>query len=137
MIIELTRFNSQNQSSFSNDRDNRQQNDENYNYFDTINPLSQTSDSPDLSSKSLITIYSESIEVAGNCVQSLGEHFKIVNLPCYRANFPDEINKLKQLVDRVEEIQSVRQHLVVEVADNANMIRAAVVQAEDARLTEQ
>ncbi|KAH9526076.1 Bardet-Biedl syndrome 2 protein, variant 2 [Dermatophagoides farinae] len=140
LIIELTRISSQNKSQ-SKDRNNGQKIDETYGeeyyHSDIMDPSTETSDSPDLLFKSLITIYSESIEVAGNCIQSLGDHFKIINLPCYRASFLDEINKLRQLVDRVEEIQNVRQHLVVEVADNANMIRSAVVQAEDARLTEQ
>lgn len=140
MIIELTRISSQNKSQ-SKDWNNGQKIDETYGeeyyHSDIMDPSTETSDSPDLLFKSLITIYSESIEVAGNCIQSLGDHFKIINLPCYRASFLEEINKLRQLVDRVEEIQNVRQHLVVEVADNANMIRSAVVQAEDARLTEQ
>lgn len=88
-------------------------------------------------SVSIVKIFCDSIEVAGNCVQSLGEYLEMSNLPCTKALFPEEIEHLKQLVDRVEEIQSVRQHLVAEVADSANLIRSAVVQAEDARLTQE
>jgi len=86
----------------------------------------------------IVTIFSESMDLAGLCIQSLaGDFLGMANLPCYKAHFPDDIARLKQLIDRVEEIQSVRQHLVAEVADSANLIRSAVVQAEDARLIEE
>ncbi|KAF7495028.1 Bardet-Biedl syndrome 2 protein [Sarcoptes scabiei] len=85
----------------------------------------------------VIKIFTSSIELAGNCVQSIGEHFKITNLNCYRAHFPEELEQLKQLTGKIDDIQNVRQQLMVEVADTASMIRAAVVRAEDARLTEQ
>lgn len=88
-------------------------------------------------SKSAIIIYTESIELAGNCVQSIGDFFNINNLLPNRTKFPEEIGKLQKMIEQVEEMQTARQHLVVEVADNANLIRAAVVQAEDARLTEE
>lgn len=84
-----------------------------------------------------VKILCDSIEVAGNVIQSMGDHLEVVDLPCARAYFPNETEQLKQLVDRVEEIQSVRQHLVAEVADSANLIRSAVVQAEDARITQE
>lgn len=85
-----------------------------------------------------VAIYCDSMELAGACVQSLcGDFLSMGSLPCTKAHFPDDIARLKQLIDRVEEIQSVRQHLVAEVADSANLIRSAVVQAEDARLIEE
>lgn len=85
-----------------------------------------------------VAIYCDSMELAGACVQSLcGDFLAMGSLPCHRAHFPEDIARLKQLIDRVEEIQSVRQHLVAEVADSANLIRSAVVQAEDARLIEE
>lgn len=85
-----------------------------------------------------VAIYCDSMELAGACVQSLcGDFLAMSSLPCAKAHFPEDIARLKQLIDRVEEIQSVRQHLVAEVADSANLIRSAVVQAEDARLIEE
>lgn len=89
-------------------------------------------------SDTIVIIYCDSINVAGTCIQSLvADHLGIPNQSCQRAYFPDEMTNLKQLIDRVEEIQNVRQHLVAEVADSANLIRSAVVQAEDARLIEE
>lgn len=90
------------------------------------------------SSSNSVTIYCDSMDLAGLCIQSLaGEYLAIANLPCAKAHFPEDIARLKGFIDRVEEIQSVRQHLVAEVADSANLIRSAVVQAEDARLIEE
>lgn len=85
-----------------------------------------------------VAIYCDSMELAGACVQSLcGDFLAMGSLPCHRAHFPEDIARLKTLIDRVEDVQSVRQHLVAEVADSANLIRSAVVQAEDARLIEE
>lgn len=87
---------------------------------------------------SLVTFYSESMELVGNCVQSFaGDFLSLANLPCQRAYFPHEMDNLKSLVEKIESIQNVRQHLMVEVADSANMVRGCVVQAENARLMEE
>lgn len=81
-----------------------------------------------------VTIRTDNFELAGDLVQSLvADYLKIEDLSS-SADFPAEIEHLKKLINRVEELQNVRQQLAAEIADNSSAIRALVVRAEDARL---
>lgn len=85
-----------------------------------------------------VVIFSDSIDIAGDCVQSLANDFlALPALACTKAHFPSEMERLKTLVEQIEDIQNVRQHLMAEVADSANLVRSLVVQAENARLIEE
>ena len=81
-----------------------------------------------------VKIRTDNMELAGDIIQSLiAEYLNIEDLPS-NAEFPQEIEQLKKLIARVEELQNVRQTLAAEIADNSTTIRALVVRAEDARL---
>ncbi len=45
-----------------------------------------------------------------------------------------QISRLESLLEKADELQSVRQRLSAELADNSGLIRTLVVRAEDARL---
>lgn len=79
-------------------------------------------------------IRSNNMEIAGQIIQSLVfEFLNISNLSSF-ADFPIEIENLKKLILKVEEMESVRQQLSVNIALNSSDIRALVVKAEDARM---
>lgn len=80
-----------------------------------------------------ITIHCEDIDLVGDIVQALAASLNIENLTS-TANFPDFIEKLKEVLVKVDEFHNVRQKLTAEMADHSNLIRSLVVRAEDARL---
>ncbi|RWS27369.1 Bardet-Biedl syndrome 2 protein-like isoform X2 [Leptotrombidium deliense] len=81
-----------------------------------------------------VVIKTENMELAGLIIQSLcGEFFNLEDLNSV-ANFPGEVDNLRKYLTKVEEIQSVRQQLGADIADNSGAVRALVVKAEDARL---
>jgi Bardet-Biedl syndrome 2 protein len=49
------------------------------------------------------------------------------------ANFPEEQEKIGELLQKVSDLQDVRLRLGAEVADHSGLIRSLVVRAEDAR----
>jgi Bardet-Biedl syndrome 2 protein len=49
------------------------------------------------------------------------------------ANFPEEQEKIGELLQKVSALQDVRLRLGAEVADHSGLIRSLVVRAEDAR----
>merc|ERR1712048_305297 len=50
------------------------------------------------------------------------------------ANFPDEMEKFKQVLKQVDEYNAVRLKLTAEMADSANLVKALIVKAEDYRM---
>ena len=48
--------------------------------------------------------------------------------------FPQDLNNLEKLLAKADELQSVRQRLGADMADNSGVIRSLVVRAEDSRL---
>jgi Bardet-Biedl syndrome 2 protein len=80
------------------------------------------------------TIRTDNIDLAGDIVQSLVSDYLKVEELSSNADFPLEVEHLKKYISRVEELQSVRQQLAAEIADNSSAIRALVVRAEDARI---
>lgn len=50
------------------------------------------------------------------------------------ADFPQQIQDLKTILEQVDELQKVRQHMTAEMADNSSVIGNLVVRAEDARM---
>lgn len=79
-------------------------------------------------------IYTHSIELAGELIQSLVVDFLTLQELTSEAFFPKEIELLKSLIIKVEEIQAVRQRLASEIADTSSNIRTLVIRSEDARL---
>lgn len=50
------------------------------------------------------------------------------------ANFPRQMEDLRNILKQVDELQKVRQQLTAEMADNSGVIGNLVVRAEDARM---
>ena len=49
-------------------------------------------------------------------------------------DFPDEFQKIEPLLAKADGLQTVRQRLSAEMADNSGLIRTFIVRAEDSRL---
>ena len=79
-------------------------------------------------------IRTDDMELAGDLLQSLvSEHLGMDQLNSV-ADFPIETEQLKRLIGKVDEIQSVREQLAADIADNSANLRSLVVKAEDCRL---
>ena len=50
------------------------------------------------------------------------------------ANFPHQMEDLKNILKQVDELRKVRQQLTAEMADNSGVIGNLIVRAEDARM---
>eukprot|EP01105_Mastigella_eilhardi_P024274 TRINITY_DN6306_c0_g1_i1.p1 TRINITY_DN6306_c0_g1~~TRINITY_DN6306_c0_g1_i1.p1 ORF type:complete len:707 (+),score=207.40 TRINITY_DN6306_c0_g1_i1:35-2122(+) len=81
----------------------------------------------------VVTIKTDDMSLAGEIVQDLCEFLKVTSLES-TATFPDEMEKLREVLLKVEEYNSTRIRLTAEMADSSNLIKALVIKAEDARL---
>ncbi|KAG1682561.1 Bardet-Biedl syndrome 2 [Nymphon striatum] len=75
----------------------------------------------------------DDIDVAGDLIQSLAQFLNIEDLQVV-ADFPEEFDNITNLINNVTEIQSARQQLSADMADNSAIIRGYIVRAEDSRL---
>jgi Bardet-Biedl syndrome 2 protein len=80
-----------------------------------------------------LTIRTDDIEVAGEIVQDLCAYLQITELDSI-ANFPDEMEKFKAVLMRVDEYNAVRLKLTAEMADSSQLVKALIVKAEDYRM---
>merc|ERR1712232_524263 len=80
-----------------------------------------------------ITIRTDDIEVAGELIQDLCAHLQVTELES-QANFPEEMEKFKSVLMKVDEYNAVRLKLTAEMADSANLVKALIVKAEDYRI---
>lgn len=80
-----------------------------------------------------ITIRTDDIEVAGELIQDLCSHLQVTELES-QANFPEEMEKFKSVLMKVDEYNAVRLKLTAEMADSANLVKALIVKAEDYRI---
>ena len=79
-------------------------------------------------------IQTDNIELAGEIIQSLVSDFLSIQDLDSVSSFPQVIQSLKELISRVEEIQSVRQTLAADIADTSSTVRSLIIRSEDARL---
>merc|ERR1712039_683836 len=75
-----------------------------------------------------VTIRTDDIEVAGEMIQDLCSHLQVTELES-QANFPEEMEKFKSVLMKVEEYNAVRLKLTAEMADSANLVKALIVKA--------
>lgn len=80
-----------------------------------------------------LTIRTDDIEVAGEMVQDLCGYLQVSEQES-TANFPEEMEKFKSVLMKVDEYNSVRLKLTAEMADSANLVKALIVKAEDYRM---
>ncbi|XP_064634179.1 Bardet-Biedl syndrome 2 protein homolog [Lineus longissimus] len=86
-----------------------------------------------MESSGQVTIKTDNMDLAGDIIQALCIFLKIEDLQV-TADFPDEMEKLKDVLVKVDEYHAVRQKLTAEMADHSNLIRSLVVRAEDSRI---
>lgn len=80
-----------------------------------------------------VTIKTDDMDLAGDIINALATFLNIEELTV-TADFPHEIETLREVLVRVDDFHAVRQKLTAEMADHSNLIRNLVVRAEDARL---
>ena len=81
----------------------------------------------------MITIRADDMDLCGDMVQSLADYLGVEDLPS-ACDFPEEMGKIEHLLSTADELQSVRQRLSSEMADQSGLIRTLIVRAEDSRL---
>merc|ERR1719326_1557220 len=80
-----------------------------------------------------VTIRTDDLEVAGELVQDFCTFLQVSELES-TAHFPDEMEKFKAVLMRVDEYNSVRLKLTAEMADSSNGVKQLIVKAEDYRM---
>ncbi|XP_018410898.1 PREDICTED: Bardet-Biedl syndrome 2 protein [Nanorana parkeri] len=80
-----------------------------------------------------ITLRTDDLDLAGDIIQSLAAFLAIEDLSV-EADFPKYFDQLRKVLVQVDESHSVHQKLTADMADQSNLIRSMLVQAEDARL---
>eukprot|EP01137_Pigoraptor_chileana_P006818 Opistho-2@51583 len=79
-----------------------------------------------------LVLRTDDMDLAGDIAQSLSADLAINDIASI-AEFPAEMDRLREVLAAVDEHNSFRQLLVTGVADAANLIRALLLRAEDAR----
>ncbi|XP_061863097.1 Bardet-Biedl syndrome 2 protein isoform X2 [Colius striatus] len=80
-----------------------------------------------------ISINTDDIDLAGDIIQSLASFLAIEDLQV-EADFPTYFEELRKVLVKVDEHHGVNQRLTANMAQSSNLIRSALVLAEDARL---
>ncbi|KAG9467357.1 Bardet-Biedl syndrome 2 protein isoform X2 [Eleutherodactylus coqui] len=80
-----------------------------------------------------ITLRTDDVDLAGDIIQSMATFLAIEDLPV-EANFPKYFDQLRKVLGKVDDSHSVHQKLTADMADQSNLIRSMLVQAEDSRL---
>merc|ERR1719473_1537334 len=80
-----------------------------------------------------ITIRTDDLEVAGEMIQDFCSSLQVTELES-TAHFPDEMEKFKSVLMKVDEYNAVRLKLTAEMADSSNLVKALIVKAEDYRM---
>merc|ERR1711970_782701 len=80
-----------------------------------------------------MTIRTDDMDVAGELVSDLAAYLQITELESI-AHFPDEMEKFKSVLLKVDEYNAVRLRLTAEMADGSNFLKALIVKAEDYRI---
>ena len=80
-----------------------------------------------------ISVYTESMEVAGDVFQDLCAFFGINELES-TVIFEDEMAGFRTVLEQVEEYNMTRLKLVAEVADSSNLLKSQIIKAEDSRM---
>lgn len=89
--------------------------------------------------KGQLVIRCDSMQMSGEIIQSIvSDLFPSggLNLNC-TASFPSDIERLRKLINQISRLESVRQQLNADFADNSAMIKELIIKAEDARLLDE
>jgi Bardet-Biedl syndrome 2 protein len=99
----------------------------------TGDPLTIKMTGPTADGPGIVTIGTNSMELAGDIIQDMCKYLKITNLES-TADFPREMEEFQAVLGHVEEYNDIRLKLSAEIADSSNMIKTLVIKAEDARI---
>lgn len=80
-----------------------------------------------------LTIRSDSMTLCGDIIQSICSYMNITELDT-TSEFPKEMQRFEETLERVKEYNSIRLQLSTEIADQSNLIKNLVISAEDARM---
>lgn len=80
-----------------------------------------------------VTIRTDDLEVAGEMIQDCCSFLQVTELES-TAHFPDEMEKFKSVLMKVDEYNAVRLKLTAEMADSSNLVKALIVKGEDYRM---
>lgn len=80
-----------------------------------------------------IVVCTQSMQLAGDLVQSFLQFFKVNELNSVAA-FPTEIGGFRTILSQINDLQSVRLKLSADLAEKSNLSKGYLFQAEDARL---
>jgi Bardet-Biedl syndrome 2 protein len=80
-----------------------------------------------------LSISTDTIELSGEIIQDLSNHFGIQELNSI-ANFPSEIQRIKDLLEKIDDFNNVRTQLTANMAENSQNVKALILKAEDARI---
>jgi Bardet-Biedl syndrome 2 protein len=80
-----------------------------------------------------VQLQCDNMDLCGDIIQNLAEYLALDDLSSV-CHFPNEIDKMETMMQMIEELQTVRQRLSAEMADQSGIIRTLVVRAEDSRL---
>ena len=91
--------------------------------------------------KGQLVLRCDSMQMTGEILQSIvsdlfPSQLSTLNLNC-TASFPADIERLRKLVNQAGRLESVRQQLNADFADNSAMIKELIIKAEDARLLDE
>eukprot|EP00038_Savillea_parva_P025538 m.48178 g.48178 ORF g.48178 m.48178 type:complete len:754 (+) comp6968_c0_seq1:84-2345(+) len=79
-----------------------------------------------------VLVSTVSMELAADVVQSLLRHVRVTELNSHAA-FPTEITAFRDVLARINDLQSVRLKLSADMAEKSNLSKGLLLQAEDAR----
>lgn len=78
-------------------------------------------------------IRTDSMDLCGEVIQDMASSLGISELTCV-ADFPQEFESFRAVLQRVDEYNGVRMKLTAEIADSTQVVKALVIKAEDARI---
>mmetsp|Transcript_6882 Transcript_6882/g.12537 ORF Transcript_6882/g.12537 Transcript_6882/m.12537 type:complete len:185 (+) Transcript_6882:1195-1749(+) len=80
-----------------------------------------------------LSIQASSLEVAQEVVQDYCSHFKVPELDS-QASFMSDRNQLASLINQVAQLEQAYRELTIGMADDVNVVKSKIVQAEDCRI---
>lgn len=81
-----------------------------------------------------MVFHTDNVELAGDLVQSLVNEFLGIQDLDSQSSFSQVIDSMKEMISRVEQIQSVRSALAADIADTSSAVKSLIIRSEDARL---
>ena len=80
-----------------------------------------------------VKIQTDNMTLAGDLIQSLGTYLNLTHLKSI-ANYPREEQNCVQLLEKLRDLESVKNKLNLDLGDKTNLIRNLLIRSEDARL---